>query len=323
MVEISKIEANKKSLLQLRQSKDRSELSKKIIRSKYLLILLLPCTIYYILFAYLPMWGVLVAFKNYKLFTGFIESEWVGLKYFSLFLSSPDMLELFRNTFLIGVYSLFWGFPFPLIFALLLNEVKNLRFKKLVQTISYMPHFLSTVVVVGLVQLFLSPTFGFVNHIIQKLGYDTIVFMQKSAYFRTIYISSGIWQNLGWNAIIYIAALTNIDPNLYEAAMIDGANRLKRLIYITLPCISPTIITLFLLSTGNIVSVGFEKVYLLSNDAILNVADVIQTYVWRQGLQNANFSYGTAVGLFNSIINLLFLVVSNSLARRYSETSLW
>lgn len=322
-VEIIKRELNIKRLLQPDKSRQRNDLLRKVIRSKYLLILLLPCIIYYILFAYLPMWGILIAFKNYQLFAGFLKSPWVGFKYFKLFFSSPDIFELLRNTFLIGLYSLIWGFPFPLIFALILNEVKNLKFKKLVQTISYMPHFLSTVVVVGLIQLFLSPTYGFVNQILQRLRCGTIVFLQKSSYFRTIYISSGVWQNLGWNAIIYIAALTNIDPNLYEAAKIDGANRFNCLIYITLPCISQTIITLFLLSTGNIVSVGFEKVFLLSNDAVLNVADVIQTYVWRQGLQNANFSYGTAVGLFNSVINLLFLVMGNFLARRYSETSLW
>ncbi len=206
---------------------------------------------------------------------------------------------------------------------MILNEVRNRKFKKIVQTISYLPHFLSTVVVVGLIQLFLSPTFGFVNQIIERMGFEKIVFLQKASFFRTIYISSDIWQGLGWNAIIYMAALSNIDPNLYEASMIDGTGRFKKLIYITLPSISPTIITLLLLSMGTILSVGFEKTYLLQNPAILSKADVIQTYVWRQGLQRGNFSYGTAVGLFNSVINLFFLVISNSLARKFSETSLW
>jgi putative aldouronate transport system permease protein len=233
------------------------------------------------------------------------------------------MFNILSNTFLLGLYSLLWGFPFPLIFALILNEVRNRKFKKIVQTISYLPHFLSTVVVVGLIQLFLSPTFGFVNQIIERMGFEKIVFLQKASFFRTIYISSDIWQGLGWNAIIYMAALSNIDPNLYEASMIDGTGRFKKLIYITLPSISPTIITLLLLSMGTILSVGFEKTYLLQNPAILSKADVIQTYVWRQGLQRGNFSYGTAVGLFNSVINLFFLVISNSLARKFSETSLW
>lgn len=301
----------------------RSDLYKKFHTSRYLLILLIPALVYFIMFAYVPMWGVLVAFKDFKLYIGFSGSEWVGLKYFRLFFSSSDMFSILKNTFLLGSYSLLWGFPFPLIFALVLNETKNIRYKKFVQTVSYMPYFLSTVVIVGLVQLFLSPTYGIVNQIIERLGYDKIVFLQDSSYFRTIFISSGIWQNLGWDAIIYFAALANIDPNLYEAAMIDGANRFKCLRHITLPCISPTIITLLLLRMGSVVNVGFEKVYLLQNEAIYSVSDVIQTYVWRQGLQMGNFSYGTAVGLFNSVVSLIFLIASNFLAKRFSETSLW
>lgn len=303
--------------------KKQSMLCKNLYISRYLLILLAPALLYFILFAYVPMWGVLVAFKNYKLFIGFSGSEWVGLKYFRLFFSTSDMFSILRNTFLLGSYSILWGFPFPLIFALILNEVKNLRYKKFVQTVSYMPYFLSTVVVVGLVQLFLSPTYGIINQLIGRLGYDKVVFLQNASYFRTIFISSGIWQNMGWDAIVYIAALSNIDPNLYEAAMIDGANRFKRLVHITLPCISATIITLLLLRMGSVVNVGFEKVFLLQNEAIYSISDVIQTYVWRQGLQQGNFSYGTAVGLFNSVVNLIFLVASNFLAKRFSETSLW
>jgi len=269
------------------------------------------------------MWGVLISFKNYKLFGGFAASEWVGLKYFKMFLSSPDCFNLLRNTFLLGLYTIVWGFPFPLIFALFLNEVKNIKFKKLAQTVSYMPHFLSTVVIVGLVQLFLSPTFGIVNQVMHNMGMEKIVFLQEASYFRTIYVAMTVWQNMGWDAIIYIAALSNVDPNLYEAAMIDGAGRFKKLVYITLPCISPTIITLLLLSMGNILSVGFEKTFLLQNPLILSKADVIQTYVWRQGLQRGNISYGTAIGLFNSVINLFFLYSSNLLARKFSDTSLW
>lgn len=303
--------------------KKQSRLYKKFHVSRYLLIMLLPALLYFILFAYVPMWGVLIAFKNYKLFIGFGGSEWVGLKYFRLFFSSSDMFNILRNTFLLGSYSILWGFPFPLVFALILNEVKNLRYKKFVQTVSYMPYFLSTVVVVGLVQLFLSPTYGIINQIIERLGYEKVVFLQNASYFRTIFISSGIWQHMGWDAIVYIAALSNIDPNLYEAAMIDGANRFKRLVHITLPCISATIITLLLLRMGSVVNVSFEKVFLLQNEAIYSISDVIQTYVWRQGLQAGNFSYGTAVGLFNSVVNLIFLIASNFLAKRFSETSLW
>lgn len=303
--------------------KKQSEFLHRLDASKYLLLLLLPALIYFFIFAYVPMYGVIAAFKNYKLFLGLNASEWVGFKYFELFFSSSDMLVILKNTILLGVYTLLWSFPFSLIFALVLNEVKHLRYKKLVQTVSYMPYFISTVVIVGLVQLFLSPTYGIVNHIIESFGYEKVVFLQNASYFRTIFIASDIWQKMGWDAIIYIAALANIDPNLYEAAMIDGANRFERLIHITLPCISATIITLLLLKMGSVVNVSFEKVFLLQNEAIYSTSDVIQTYVWRQGLQAGNFSYGTAVGLFNSVVNTIFLIGSNFLARRYSETSLW
>ena len=301
----------------------QSEFLYRFNASKYLLILLLPALIYFVLFAYVPMYGVIAAFKNYKLFLGLSASEWVGLKYFKLFFSSSDMFIILKNTILLGVYTLMWSFPFSLIFALVLNEVKHLRYKKLVQTVSYMPYFISTVVIAGLVQLFLSPTYGIVNQIIDSLGFEKVVFLQNPSYFRTIFVASDVWQKMGWDAIIYIAALANIDPNLYEAAMIDGANRFERMIHITLPCISATIITLLLLKMGSVVNVSFEKVFLLQNEAIYSTSDVIQTYVWRQGLQAGNFSYGTAVGLFNSVVNTIFLIGSNFLARRYSETSLW
>lgn len=301
----------------------RSKFTARLAESKYLLILLVPCLLYFILFQYLPMWGVLVAFKNYKPLLGFVQSEWVGLKYFSMFFNSPDMLKIITNTFLLGFYSIIWGFPIPLIFALVLNEVRNNTAKKFIQTVSYMPHFLSTVVIVGMIQLFLSPTFGVVNQVIQNMGFGKVNFLQNASYFRSIYIISDIWKDMGWGAIIYLAALTNIDPSLYEAAIIDGANKFKRICYVTLPCIAPTIMTLLLLRMGNIVNVGFEKVYLLQNPSIYSTADVIQTYVYRQGLGMGNFSYGTAVGLFNSVINLIFLFISNSLSKKFSETSLW
>lgn len=295
----------------------------RIYDSRFLLLLLLPCIIYFVLFHYVPMWGVLIAFKDYKAFLGFTGSQWVGLKHFNLFFNSYDMWQVIRNTFLIGFYMLIWGFPMPLIFALVLNEVKKIQTKKFVQTVSYMPHFLSAVVVVGMVQMVLSPSKGVVNQIIESMGYERVNFLQNPAYFRTIYVASGIWQEMGWGAIIYLAALAGIDPQLYEAAMIDGANKLKQLVHITLPGISPTVVTLLLLRMGKMLSVGFEKVFLLQNPMIYQTSDIISTYVYRQGLANGNFGYGTAVGLFNTIINLIFLVVSNYLARRYSETSLW
>lgn len=301
----------------------RNSIERQIYQSRHLLLLLLPCIIYFILFHYVPMWGVLIAFKDYKAFLGFKGSKWVGLKYFRLFLGSRDIVPLLRNTFLIGFYMIVWGFPMPLIFALVLNEVNNTRAKKFVQTVSYMPHFLSTVVVVGIIQLLLSPTNGIVNQLIESFGYEKINFLQTPKYFRTIYVASGIWQETGWGAIIYMAALSGIDPQLYEAASIDGAGKFRQLISITLPSIAPTIITLLLLRMGRVLSVGFEKVYLLQNPTIYSTSDVISTYVYRQGMTSGNFSYGTAVGLFNTLINLIFLVTSNYLARHFSETSLW
>ncbi|NLC43044.1 MAG: sugar ABC transporter permease [Clostridiales bacterium] len=304
------------------QSRSR-DILKEVNNSKYLLILLLPCILYYIIFHYVPMWGVLIAFKDFKAFIGFIDSKWVGLKYFKLFFKSPDALTVIRNTFLIGAYSIVWGFPMPLIFALVLNEVRNMKVKKLVQTVSYMPHFLSTVIVVGIIQLLLSSTNGIVNQVITDLGFSKINFLQKPGYFKTIYVASGVWQGMGWGAIVYLAAISGIDPQLYEAAVIDGANKFVQIFKITIPCIAPTIITLLLLRMGSVLSVGFEKVYLLQNPTILSASDVISTYVYRQGMAAGNFSYGTAVGLFNTVINLFFIVVSNALAKKYSETSLW
>ena len=301
----------------------KKNIMKAIFDSRYLLLLLLPCMVYFILFHYIPMWGVLIAFKDFKVFKGFQNSEWVGFKYFMLFFKSYDMFPVIRNTFLLGAYSIIWGFPMPLIFALVLNEVRNLKFKKLVQTVSYMPHFLSTVVVVGIIQLVLSSTNGVANQVISNLGFEKINFLQKSAYFRSIYIVSDIWQGMGWGAIVYIAALASIDPQLYEAAVIDGANKFVQLVKITLPCIAPTIITLLLLRVGRVLGVGFEKVFLLQNPTIYSTSDVISTFVYRQGMTEGNFSYGTAVGLFNTVINLVFLVSSNTLAKKFSETSLW
>lgn len=294
---------------------------KKFLGSKYLLLLFTPCFVYYVLFKYLPLWGILISFKNYSPFIGFLDSPWVGFKYFKMFFAYNGFFRLIRNTFLLSFYSLLWGFPAPIIFALILNEVRNMRIKRLVQTVSYLPHFISTVVVVSMVKMFLSPR-GVINSLLINIGIGRIDFMTDPGYFRTIYVASGIWQDLGWGSIIYLSALANIDPNLYEAALIDGANKLKQLIYITLPCIAPTIITMFLLRTGGLLSVGFEKVYLMQVPVTYETSDVINTFVFRQGLISGNFSYASAVGLFNSVVNVIFLVTANYLAR-YSENSLW
>lgn len=295
----------------------------KLYKSRFLLILFLPCLIYYILFKYIPMWGILISFKDFKPFIGFADSAWVGIKHFTAFFNSPDAWRIIRNTLQLGLYSLIWGFPFPILFALLLNEVTSLKYKKLVQTVSYMPHFLSAVVICGMVITFLSPMRGVINQIIGWAGVDPINFMAQSKYFRSIYVVSDIWQQVGWGAIIYIAAITNVDAQLYEAAMIDGASKWKQIRCITLPCIAPTIVTMLILRTGSILEVGLEKVLLLQNPAIYESADIIATYVYRQGIVGSNMSYATAIGLFSALTNLVLLFSANFFSRKFSETSLF
>lgn len=301
----------------------QGSLMKKLRESKFLLLLFTPCLIYYALFKYLPMWGVLIPFKNYKLFRGFLDSDWVGLDNFIRMFHSLDFPRLVSNTLVLGVLVLVCGFPFPIIFALILNEVRNVHFKKFVQTVSYMPYFMSSVIIVGMLRMFLNPRNGIINNLIASLGNEKINFLLNPDWFRPIYIISDIWQYTGFGAIIYLAALANIDVEMYESAFIDGANKWKQLIYITIPSIAPVIIVMLLLNTGAVVDIGFEKVFLLQNAATYASTDVIVTFVYRQGLLSGNVSYGATFGLFNSFINLFFIYFSNRMARRYSGTSLW
>lgn len=304
-------------------SNKKQSLGFRLHKNRYLLLLFLPCLIYYVMFKYIPMWGILISFQDFKPFIGFAGSEWVGMKHFVNFFSSPDAWRVIRNTLQLGLYSLIWGFPFPIIFALLLNEVTSLKYKKVVQTVSYMPHFLSAVVVCGMIITFLSPIRGVINQIIGMFGGDPVNFMSQAKYFRSVYIISDIWQQVGWGAIIYIAAITNVDAQLYEAAMIDGASKWRQIWSITLPCIAPTIVTMLILRTGSILEVGLEKVLLLQNPAIYETADIIATYVYRQGISGSNMSYATAIGLFSALTNLVLLVTANFLSKRFSETSLF
>lgn len=296
---------------------------KRVDESKYLLLLFMPCFLYFVVFKYLPMFGIIISFKNYNIFKGVMASPWVGLKYYKMFFQNPDSFLIIRNTVLLGIYKLFWEFPAPIIFALVLNEVKNIYFKKTVQTISYLPHFISTVIVAGMVLEFLSPRSGFVNTIIKSLGMQPINFMAISGWFRTVYIVSDIWQQLGWGTIIYLAALTGISPELYEAAQIDGANKWKQVLNITLPGIAPTIVTMFILNTGKVLEIGFEKVFLLYNPAIYETADVISTYVYRIGLQSANFSYATAINMSMSVVSFILIYTTNYISKKLGETSIW
>ena len=288
-----------------------------------LLVLFLPCLIYYIMFNYAPLWGISIAFMDYKPFKGLAGSNWVGLQHFQRFFGDPNSWRLIKNTFLLSFYDLLFAFPFTILFALIVNEIKKEKIKKGFQTITYLPHFISTVVIVGMLKNFLDPQDGMIMNLLAMFGFDRVDMFSYAQYFRRLYVISGIWQGTGWGAIIYYAALSNIDQELYEAAGIDGANKLQQTMYITLPSIAPTIVTLLILRTGSLLSVGFEKAFLMSTSATLSVADVISTYTYRQGLAGGQFSYATAVGLFNSVINLFFLVISNYASRKFTDSSLW
>lgn len=292
-------------------------------KNKYLWLLFLPCLIYYLVFRYAPMFGLVITFKNYNLFKGIWASEWVGFKYYRMFFANPDFFLLLKNTFLLGFYKLFFGFPAPILLALLLNELKKAAFKRIVQTVSYLPHFISNVIVASMVIMFLSPSGGLINKMIQGFGFQPINFMVEPGMFRTIYVVSEIWQNVGWETIIYLAALTAVDPQLYEAADMDGASRLRKLWHVTIPGIAPAIVITLILNIGKVLEIGFEKVFLMQNPAIYDTADIISTYVYRVGMNQGNFSYGSAIDLFMGIISLIFIYSANFISRRVGETSLW
>ena len=295
----------------------------RLRESWQLYLCILPAMTYLFIFHYLPIYGLQIAFRDYMPGLGITSSPWVGLTYFERFFQSFQLPVLLRNTILINIYTLLIAFPIPIVFALLLNEVKNLPYKKIVQNITYIPHFISTVVLVSMIILFTSPTIGAINKMIGFFGQTPIDFMGQSQWFRTLLIGSDIWQSMGWNSIIYIAALSGIDPQLHEAACMDGANRLRRIWHINLPGIAPIIIMLLILRCGSLMNVGFEKVYLLQNTLNLDVSEVISTYVYKTGLLGAKFSYTAAIGLFNTMINFIFLIIVNRVSRAASSISLF
>jgi putative aldouronate transport system permease protein len=290
-------------------------------KSRAFYVMLIAPMLYFIIFEYLPFYGIVIAFQDYNIYAGFWKSPWVGFKHFMRFFSNPYSYKLIRNTFLISFYTLLFGFPAPIILALLLNEIKVSWFKKITQTISYLPHFISTVVICGIIVNFLK-TDGIVNQIITAFGRAPIPFMMKASWFRTIYVVSDIWQSVGWGSIIYLAAIAGINPELYEAATIDGAGRLKQMWYITITSIAPTISILLILRIGSLLSVGYEKIILLYSGSTYETADVISTYVYRQGLVNADFSFGTAIDLFNSVVAFVLVFTANAISKRVGETSL-
>lgn len=298
-------------------------LNSSIRRNWDLYLLTLPVVIYFIIFKYAPMYGVQIAFKDYIATKGIWGSPFAGFKHFERFFRSYLFKTVVKNTLGISIYHLLAGFPIPIILALMMNEVKNQKFKKTVQTVTYAPHFLSTVVLVGMLTSMLSPRNGVVNQLLKSLGMEPIYFLGEAGLFKSIYVWSGIWQNAGWNSVIYMAALAGIDTQLYEAAIVDGATKRQRVWHITIPGILPTAITLLILNTGNIMDVGFEKVYLMQNGLNLTSSEVISTYVYKSGLVGAEYSFSTAVGLFNSIINFILLILVNKISRKTTETSLW
>ena len=287
--------------------------------------MLIPIVIYFIIFKYLPMYGLVIAFKNFKFSDGILGSKWVGLEHFRNLLGNADFYKILRNTLLLNLYAIIFSFPAPIILAVLMNELRNERFKKTVQSILYMPHFLSWIILGGLIMNIFSPSTGIVNLIIKMLGGEPRYFMIDSVWWQVIFTASGIWQSAGWGTIIYLAAITGIDPELYEAAELDGAGRLKKMRYITLPCIKGTISIMLILRMGSVMDVGFEQIIALQNDAVLDVSDVISTYVYRVGLQGAQYSYTTAIGFFQSFISLILVVATNMLIKRVNdnEGGLW
>lgn len=288
------------------------------------LILLIP-TAYILLFNYYPMYGVTIAFKDFDGRLGIMGSPWVGLKYFEKFFKSPDCAEIIINTLRISIYSLIAGFPLPIILALSLNSINNQKYKKLVQTISYMPYFISTTVMVGIILQFLDMRNGLINKIIMLFGGEAQNFMSVAEWFPSIYVWSGIWQGTGWGSIIYIAVLSGVDPTYHEAAIVDGASRFKRVLYIDLPMLVPTMVIMMILNVGQIMNVGFEKVFLMQNPLNMRTSEIISTYVYKIGLASSipNYSYSTAIGLFNSIVNLILLFLVNSFSRYFTKSSLW
>ena len=301
----------------------RAERCKSIFRNYELYLFLLPTFLYFLVFHYGPMYGVQIAFKNFTASRGIWGSPWVGFAHFQRFFSSYQFWSLLRNTLGISLYSLIAGFPVPIILALLLNQIPGKRFRRTVQTITYAPNFISVVVIVGMLLVFLSPRGGLINAIIELFGGTSIYFMARPEWFQTIYVLSGIWQGAGFGSIIYLAALSSIDPQLHEAAIVDGATKLQRIRHIDIPGIVPTAVILLILNTGTIMNVGFEKAFLMQTPLNLETSEIISTYVYKVGLVNAQFSFSSAVGLFRAAINLTLIVAVNRFARTVGETALW
>ena len=285
-------------------------------------LFILPMLIYVIIFNYIPMYGIQLAFKDYRVADGIWGSAWVGLKHFKTFFESYQFKDLLWNTLSFSLYSLIAGFPMPIIFALLLNYITNVKLRKVVQIVTYAPHFISTVVYCGMILIFLSSD-GVINQLLKLIGIDSVAFLTNPSNFRNIYVWSGVLQNIGWGSIMYISVLTSVDPTLHEAATVDGATRFQRLLHIDLPAIVPTMVIMLIMRAGEIMDLGFEKAFLLQNNINLDYSEIIATYVYKIGIQGGQFSYSSAIGLFNNVINMVLLVVVKKIAKKVSDVSLW
>ncbi|MGE8081274.1 ABC transporter permease [Peribacillus loiseleuriae] len=306
-----------------KQELEKTRKNRKILQNWQLYLFVFPAFLYFLIFHYIPMYGVQIAFKNFIPSLGIWGSEWVGFDHFIRFFESYYFWDLIKNTLGISVYELIIGFPLPIILALALNEVKDSLFKRTVQTVTYAPHFISVVVMAGMTIAFLSPATGIINHAIQLLGFEPIAFLSEPAWFKTVYVLTGVWQNAGWGTIIYLAALAGVDPQHHEAAIVDGATRFQRIWHINIPTIVPTMIILLIMNVGSIMAMGFEKILLLQNPLNLESSNVIATFVYQAGLLDAQYSFASAVGVFNAVINAILLITVNKIAKKTSETSLW
>ena len=295
---------------------------RRMRRKWQLYLLILPAIVSVFIFHYIPIYGVQIAFKNFRSSKGILGSEWVGFKHFARFLAYPDFWKILWNTVRISLYALA-TFPCPVILALMMNELNSERYKKFMQMVTFAPHFISTVVVCSMVLLFFDRSQGLVNNVIAALGGERYDFVSSTRYFSSLYVWSGVWQNLGWNAIIYIAALSSVSPELIEAARVDGAARLQIVRYVNFPAILPTVITMLILSAGSLLNVGFEKIYLLQNPLNMEASRVISTYVYEIGLQGGQFSYSTAIGLFNNVVNIVVIILVNGISKRVTRVALW
>lgn len=295
-------------------------------KDRFIYLLMLPGLLWYMIFCYLPMFGIVIAFEDYKPFwglEGIFTSQWVGMKHFMKFFRSPYFFRLLKNTLLLSVYSLIWSFPLSIVLALFINELKGKLFQKTVQTVSYLPHFLSTVIVCGMIRTLVSVDGGLVNAAVTAFGRESVPFLGRPEWFRTIYTVSEVWQSIGWESIVFIAAMTGIDRELYEAAMVDGAGVLKRMWNITIPGIMPVVTIMLILKVGNILNLGYEKVLLLYSPQVYSTADIISTYVYREGVVNQNYSFATAVNLFTSVISLILVLGTNKITKKMGQEGIW